>query len=399
MNKILIYNVKGEIITFDCQLFNRKQSEHFNILPNTSFNIEEPKIFSYEVLNLKYQFFLCKLKYAFSSFEEDKTSDNKSKENNNFQTYYTEFLNNIQNKTNVVKKIKEKIIKKKVENNENEILKIITCRHIDLSFKIHYFQKKNKKESIHKIFSFICEDFVSSVCTLSSDEFILGLKNGKLISCSLELIKKKVDEKNKNDEFININIYIDKYIQAHHGKINVIEIDQRIGVVITAGDDNYIFLRKIYDFELLLPIKVKQKYRILMAKISYYNFLYILCFNTKRNQTTIFGYTLSGLKFAKSEYGLYDNISFTKNGNVVTMDNRENIVFFSGSDLSRLKINQDEETSNVINKIKGAFWMEFDFFMRKFDDNISKIATFIIPDEKKDYKIQTLNVENVQNFD
>ena len=43
--------------------------------------------------------------------------------------------------------------------------------------------------------------------------------------------------------------------------------------------------------------------------------------------------------------------------------------------------------------------MEFDFFMRKFDDNISKIATFIIQDEKKDYKIQTLNVENVQNFD
>jgi len=399
MNKILIYNAKGEIITYDCQLFNRKQSEHFNILPNASFNIEDPKIFSYEQIDLKYEFFLCKLKYAFSSFEEDKIADNNSKENNYFQTYYTEFLNNNQNKANVVKKIKDKINKKKIENNENEILKIITCRHIDLSFKIHYFKKKNKKESIHKVFSFICEDFVSSVCTLSSDEFILGLKNGKLISCSLELTKKKVDEKNKNDEFININISIDKYIQGHHGKINVIEIDQRIGVVITAGDDNYIFLRKIYDFELLLPIKIKQKYKILMAKISYYNFLYILCFNTKRNQTTIFGYTLSGLKFAKSEYGLYDNISFTKNGNVVTIDNRENVVFFSGSDLSRLKINQDEETISVLSKIKGSLWMEFDCFMRKFDDNISKIATFVIPSEKKEYKIQTLNVENVQNFD
>jgi hypothetical protein len=106
MNKILIYSANGEIITLDCQLFNRKQSEHFNILPNTSFNIEDPKIFSYEEINLKYEFFLCKIKYAFSSFEEDKTSDNKSKENNYFQTYYTEFLNNIQNKTNVVKKIK-----------------------------------------------------------------------------------------------------------------------------------------------------------------------------------------------------------------------------------------------------------------------------------------------------
>ena len=401
MNKILIYNIKGEIMVLDCQLFNRKHSEHFNLLPNTGFNIEEPKIFSYGKIDLKYEFFLHKLKYAFSSFEEDKTTDDKSKEDNYFQTYYTEFLNNIQNKTNVVKKIKEKINKKKIENNENEILKIITCRHIDLSFKIHYLTKKNKKESIHKVFSFLCEDFVSSVCALSNDQFILGLRNGKLISCSLELIKTKVDEKNKSDEFnnINMNINIDKYIQGHHGKINIIEIDKRIGVVVTAGDDNYILLRKIYDFELLLPIKIKSKYKILMTKISNYNFLYILCFNTKRNQTTIFGYTLSGLKFAKSEYGLYDNISFTKNGNVVTMDNRENIVFFSGSDLSRLKINDDEETFNVMSKIKGAFWMEFDCFMRKFDDNISKILTFINPSEKKEYKIQTLPVENVPNFD
>ena len=73
-----------------------------------------------------------------------------------------------------------------------------------------------------------------------------------------------------------------------------------------------------------------------MAKISSFNFLYILCYNKVNNKTVIFGYTLSGLKFAKSEYGIFDNLSFTENGNIVTMNNKEEVVVFSGSDLTRI---------------------------------------------------------------
>ena len=56
------------------------------------------------------------------------------------------------------------------------------------------------------------------------------------------------------DKKVDITLKKEIYIQGHHGKINTIEIDIRLGVVITSGDDNYIFIRKLYDFELLLSI-------------------------------------------------------------------------------------------------------------------------------------------------
>ena len=74
---------------------------------------------------------------------------------------------------------------------------------------------------------------------------------------------------------------MERYIQAHNGKINVIEINKKLGIIITCGDDNYILIRKLYDFELLSPIKIKPKYIITMARVSPLNFLYIifcLCF-------------------------------------------------------------------------------------------------------------------------
>ena len=74
----------------------------------------------------------------------------------------------------------------------------------------------------------------------------------------------------------NIKIRRERYIQAHQGKINVIEIDKRLGIIITTGDDNYIFIRKLNDLELLLPIKIKKKYSILMLKISSRLFPYLL---------------------------------------------------------------------------------------------------------------------------
>ena len=88
-------------------------------------------------------------------------------------------------------------------------------------------------------------------------------------------------------------------------------------------------MRKLYDFELLLPINIKSKFKILLVKISSSNFLYVLCLNKKNNKKIIFGYTLSGIKFSKSAYGFYDNINFTEDGNERTD------IFFSCSILKQ----------------------------------------------------------------
>ena len=143
-----------------------------------------------------------------------------------------------------------------------------------------------------------------------------------------------------------------------------------------------------------------------MCKISPYNFLYFLCYNNLKNKTVFFGYTLGGLKFAKSDYGLYDNISFTENGNLVTMNNKEEICILSGSDLSKISIEEDKENKEIkekFNRIKGSIWMQFDYFYRRVDDDTCKIITFLSENKNKNKenmsKIQTLSVNNIKYLD
>ena len=394
INKIFIYNLNEDIEIINCQLFNRNDFEAFGL---TNFhNLQKSNIFIYGITNDKYQYLIYKLKYSFNSFEIEKSSDI-------FHTYYTDLINQIKykHKTSLVKDNSKKGFQDNII-----IFKFITCRHIDCCFKIYLFKKKNKKEKErkNKMFSFICEDFITSCCTISSNHFILGLKNGKLILYSIDLIEESINDtikKNKNKNIRQNKIKLNKirYIKGHHGKVNMIEINKKIGVIITAGDDNYIFVRKLYDFELLLPIKIKNKYIILMAKISSFNFLYILCYNKVNNKTVIFGYTLSGLKFAKSEYGIFDNLSFTENGNIVTMNNKEEVIVFSGSDLTRINILEDEEAIKTLNKIKGSSWMQFDSFYRANDDEINKILTFFYNENNDVHKILTLNTKNIKYFD
>ena len=134
---------------------------------------------------------------------------------------------------------------------------MITCRHIDFSFKIHYFEKignqKKKKNTIEqdnnkykiKIYSFICENFVTCCSCFSSNAFIIGLNNGKLIYYTLNNGGLATNDYQFEEVKTEITVKKEMYIQGHHGKINTIEIDIRLGVVITSGDNNYIFIRKI----------------------------------------------------------------------------------------------------------------------------------------------------------
>ena len=150
---------------------------------------------------------------------------------------------------------------------------------MDNSFKIHNTVKsKPKIEENH--LSVVCEDFVSSCCTINHNQFVIGLKNGKLIKWTIE---REINEDNSSKN-LNYKIKLDKQIQAHKKAINVIEINIKLGIIITSGEDNYVFIRKLYDFELLIPIKIKHKYIITMAKVSPMNFLYIMCYNKKKKK-------------------------------------------------------------------------------------------------------------------
>jgi len=209
---------------------------------------------------------------------------------------------------------------------------------------------------------------------LDHNKFLIGLKNGKLIQCSLS------KEYLEGDNY-QLKVKFDKQIQAHKKDINVIEVDYRLGIIITAGEDNYLFIRKIYDLELITPIKFKSKFMITMAKVSSLNFLYVQCFNVNKNSSIIFGYTLNGIYFAKSKYAFYDSLDFTRSGNVVTFVDKSRIEVLNGNDLKN-KANMNDKTSKSWEttkaKINGSFWANFNYISRRneLDKNTIKCVTF-----------------------
>ena len=400
--------------------FDNKNSEKDTFISNHDcFQI--PYFISYDKIKENH-YYIYKIKYAFSSFNNYEGNENYKNINTKeiYHTFSREIITNIKkvekiSNKNVIKntnkninktinKNSNKSLNKNIETNENIYYKFITCRYIDNSFKIHRFPKyknnNNKKDDIYKPISYICEEFVCSCCTISFCQFLIGLKNGKLIQFYIEQ-KEDLGNKNTSDFF---NIKIEKYIQAHFGKINVIEINRRLGIIITCGDDNYILIRKLYDFELLSPIKIKNKYIITLAKVSPLNFLYIVCYNKEKNTSVIFGYTLTGLKFAKSDYGFYDNIDFTLNGNIVTFKNRKELYILSGNDLDYIKMNKNDKNDTDYddfvkknNKVKDSIWMKYDYFINE-ESNYSKIITYYkIIDNRK--LIAKLDVSQNKYFD
>ena len=374
-------NRKLELIGSNYYNINEDPNNHFNFFKLGVLQLSHIKFFEKIKIqeNSNYFYYIIKPRYSFSSFKEQDNINNSN--NNEYISYYNSYINNLYKKD-----------LKKVESKTEEFIRFVTCRYMDNSFKVHYILKnKPKKES--KILSFICEDFVSSCITMDHSQFLIGLKNGKLIQCSIY--------KDNNED----KIKIERQIQAHRKSITVIEIDYRLGIIITAGEDNYIFIRKIYDFELITPIKIKSKYIISMAKVSPMNFLYIMCFNKKKKKykSIIFGYTLNGLYFAKSKYAYFDTLDFTKNGNIVTFISRKEIQILSGDTLKNNIINKDDKNMNdVQKKINGASWIKYNYFSRKNDTKpiINKIITFTIIDKIKGGNlIYTLDVTKIKYFE
>ena len=373
INKIFVYNKENNLIIIDSQLYNEIYYNYFDFL---NYNKIQKTNILYTEPNSVYQ-----IKYGFCSFDHE---INYYNDIDNYHTYHYKKINYLIGGEKLESKIKKL--------DFNNII-IITCRHIDFSFKIHYLEKlkkdrRNSKKSENlnkvKIYSFICEDFVTCCCCISSNAFIIGLNNGKLIYYILKNEQKKNNfNKKKVETKDEINIKKIKYIQGHFGKINSIEIDKRLGILITSGDDNYIFIRKLYDFELLLPIKIKSKYNILVTKVSSYNFLFVLCFNKKNNKKVIFGYTLSGIKFAKSEYGFYDNINFDEDGNIITMNDKKEFTILSGDDLTKLKIPESKEAFHSLKEIKNTNWLEYDYFLRGENEDFNPIVTYFENDSGK----------------
>ena len=187
----------------------------------------------------------------------------------------------------------------------NEYKMIITCGYLINSIQVTtLFNEK----AIHETKHFIMEDFVRAICKVNENMLLMGLNNGKLIECKLQLNK------------MSIKYTKTRFIYAHESSISIIEYVPYLNIIITAGDDNYIYIRKYNDFELLTVIHIDSSFKILSIKLSQMNCIYVLVCDTtinSANNMKVIGYTLTGIEFGQSEYGLYTNMDVLANSNVI----------------------------------------------------------------------------------
>ena len=110
-----------------------------------------------------------------------------------------------------------------------------------------------------------------------------------------------------------------------------------------------------------------------MAKVSPINFLYIMCVDINEKKSIIYGYTLTGIKFAKNKGGLYCNIDFTKSGNIVSLLNNKELCILNSYDLSKkeniFKEMQYKEDITELKNIEGANWLEFNYNIKRPDSD------------------------------
>ena len=195
---------------------------------------------------------------------------------------------------------------------------IITCRYLGNFFKVQC------SEYFIDIF---CEDFVSCIACRKAidspsieDEMIYtGLRNGKLIEWCI---------KDTLNDYNQINVKERNNLHCHKGEITCIEIYNNQNILITAGEDKMIFIRKTFDFELLTAIDltycymnpiVGQKINIIptLIKVSELNCLFVLLYNYDTGKSLIRSYNFNGLFIHQSEEQYFMNICFTKNANLL----------------------------------------------------------------------------------
>ena len=128
-----------------------------------------------------------------------------------------------------------------------------------------------------------------------------------------------------------------------------------------------------------------------MAKVSNNNFLYVMCYNKIKKKTIIFGYTLTGIKFAKSQEGYFCNIDFTQSGNIVSLFNFKEICILNGYNLARKEISEEESGFKDFNeeekKIAGSIWMEFKYLAKGNNGEDSNIIIYIKKGKKPEENI------------
>ena len=173
------------------------------------------------------------------------------------------------------------------------------CRNENKTLKFLNFNKKYN-------FSFLWFNIITVIeaysCNIKSDSFkpiyewklILGDEEGNviLLDCDFEYTYKTAEIKMKK-------IKIMKKIKLHKNLINNILYNERLNIIVSSSENGDIAINNAYSLEILNFIQIGEKYLINNIKISFYDLLYISCYNSNNFNYYIKCFTLNGLKVTK----------------------------------------------------------------------------------------------------
>ena len=95
------------------------------------------------------------------------------------------------------------------------------------------------------------------------------------------------------------DIKIIKKIKVHKSYIHIISYNERLNIIISASKDGNIAINNAFSLETLNNIEIGNNYLINNIKITFYDLLYVNCYNNSNNNYYIKCYTLNGLKVTK----------------------------------------------------------------------------------------------------
>ena len=205
--------------------------------------------------------------------------------------------------------------------------------YLDNSFRIYTKEKeKNIKYSIYTENNVTCIRKYNN-----SNLFFTGHQNGKLIKWMY--LETNNDDLKKDDSLPLINVEKISSLCAHQSYVKIIEISDKYEYIVTADEEGLVFIRKLYDFELLSYIKIN-KYKKQVIDINLNNQIIILSvYIIKKKSSVIYKYSLNGLKLGKIDMEIKLPIN--------AMPETDKIMIFGLSNIYLINIYSNESSSLI----------------------------------------------------
>ena len=185
----------------------------------------------------------------------------------------------------------------------------IFCRTLDKTLR--YINNDNET-------SFLLKSYTTCILKINNKEFITGHDNGKIC-------KWNIDYSNESNK-IDLNLIL--IIKSNKHLITCLAYNEKLNIIISS-DNETIITRKLYDFEYLNSIKIKNKQNqnksIINIKISDYDIIYVLIYIEDNDIYELQGFTLNGTYIGNYK-GNIINYEISKRGNIIIKEKNRPIV-------------------------------------------------------------------------